>query len=203
MYKNIKKNLDLIFSLLLLLLISPALLIIAILVRINLGSPILFKQHRPGLNERIFIIYKFRTMTNATDQNGKPLPDKDRATKFGLFLRKKSLDELPELFNIFKGDMSFIGPRPLVVEYLPLYSEKERARHSIRPGITGLAQVNGRNHLGWDERFALDCEYVNKVSLMLDLKILFKTIPVVLKKEGFAEDETTIRKDLDEERKVK
>lgn len=203
MYKNIKKNLDLIFSLLLLLLISPALLIITILVRINLGSPILFKQYRPGLNEKIFIIYKFRTMTNATDQNGKLLPDKDRITKFGLFLRKKSLDELPELFNILKGDMSFIGPRPLVTEYLPFYSEKERARHNVRPGITGLAQINGRNYLGWDERFALDCEYVNKISLMLDLKIFFKTIPVVLKKDGFAEEATTIMKNLDEERSVK
>ncbi len=179
-----KRALDYIISLFALILLSPLLLSIAILVRINIGSPVLFKQKRPGRNEKIFTLYKFRTMTDECDKNGELLPDELRLTKFGKWLRSTSLDELPELFNILKGDMSLVGPRPLLVEYLPLYNEQQKRRHEVRPGLTGLAQVNGRNAISWEEKFRLDVEYVDSISLIGDLKIINKTIIKVFRREG-------------------
>jgi len=169
--KYFKRPLDFILSLIAIIVLSPVFIIIAILVRIKLGSPVIFKQDRPGLNEKIFTMYKFRTMTDERDENGELLPDSKRLTKFGRMLRSTSLDELPELFNILKGDMSFVGPRPLLVEYLPLYNEQQRRRHEVRPGLTGYAQVNGRNAISWEEKFKYDLEYVEKISFLLDLKI--------------------------------
>lgn len=161
----------------------PILLIIAILVRIKLGSPVLFRQDRPGKNEKIFKLYKFRTMTNQRDENGNLLSDDARITKFGRVLRSTSLDELPELLNIIKGDMAVIGPRPLLVEYLPYYTAEEHHRHDVRPGLTGWAQVNGRNAIhSWEERFQYDLEYVNQVTLAMDLKILISTVIKVIKR---------------------
>lgn len=157
-------------------------LIIAILVRINLGSPVLFKQDRPGKDEKIFKLYKFRSMSDARDENGDLLPDDVRLTKFGRFLRSTSLDELPEAFNIIKGDMSVIGPRPLLVEYLPYYSEQEKHRHDVRPGLTGLAQINGRNAGSWEEKFRYDLTYVTSITLVGDIMILVKTILKVVKR---------------------
>jgi len=167
-----------------LIVLSPVMLVIAILVRINLGSPVIFKQPRPGLNEKIFTLYKFRTMTDERDENGELLPDEQRLTPFGTWLRSTSLDELPELWNILKGDMSFVGPRPLLVEYLPLYNEQQRRRHIVRPGLTGLAQVSGRNAVSWEEKFLLDIEYINNITFWGDLAILAKTVLVVLRREG-------------------
>lgn len=161
--------------------------IIAILVRVKLGSPVIFAQDRPGKGEMIFKLYKFRTMTDEKDENGELLPDEIRLTKFGKFLRKTSLDELPEAFNIIKGDMSIIGPRPLLIQYLPYYTEKEKTRHSVCPGLTGLAQISGRNYLMWDERIALDVTYVEKITFINDLKILLKTIVKVIKRADVAE----------------
>jgi undecaprenyl phosphate N,N'-diacetylbacillosamine 1-phosphate transferase len=180
----LKRKMDFILSLIAILVLSPVLLIVAILVRVKLGSPILFKQKRPGLNEGIFMMYKFRTMTDETDGNGVLLPDSVRLTKFGRFLRSTSLDELPELFNIFKGDMSIIGPRPLLVQYLSLYNEHQKRRHEVRPGLSGLAQVNGRNAISWEEKFDLDIEYVNNVSFIGDWKIIILTIKKVFVREG-------------------
>lgn len=182
--KYVKRPMDFILSLLALLVLSPLLLGVAILVRFKLGSPILFKQERPGLNEKIFTMYKFRTMTNQLDENGNLLPDEIRLTKFGKFLRSTSLDEIPELFNILKGDMSIVGPRPLLVEYLKLYDEHQKRRHEVRPGLSGLAQVNGRNAISWDEKFNLDVEYVNNITFVGDLKIIFLTIKKVFIREG-------------------
>lgn len=179
-----KRPMDFLLSLIALILLSPVILIVAILVRIKLGSPIIFKQQRPGLNERIFNIYKFRTMTDKKDENGKLLPDEIRLTKFGKFLRSTSLDELPGLFNILKGDMSIVGPRPLLVIYLRYYSEEERKRHFVRPGLTGLAQVNGRNYMTWEDRFNFDLNYVEKVTLSKDLDIIFKTVIKVIKRSN-------------------
>lgn len=187
--RYIKRFLDIIFSFVLLVILSPVLLVIAIVVRSNLGSPVLFKQGRPGLNEKIFTIYKFRTMTGERDENGELLPNHLRLTRFGRALRSSSLDELPELLNVLKGDMSFIGPRPLLIEYLPLYNEQQRRRHEVRPGISGLAQVSGRNAITWEEKFKYDIEYVEKISFLLDLKIFVKTIIRVLKKEGINSSE--------------
>lgn len=185
MYRNfIKRLLDVIFSLLLLILLSPVFLILMILVKVKLGSPIFFKQERPGKDEKIFKLYKFRTMTDKKDEKGNLLPDEERLTSFGKLLRSTSLDELPELFNILKGEMSFIGPRPLLVEYLSLYNDDQKHRHDVRPGLTGLAQVEGRNLLSWEERFKLDVDYVNNLSFIQDIKIIFKTIKVVFKREG-------------------
>ena len=161
--KYIKRILDILISLTFIVLFSWLYLILVILVRIKLGSPVLFCQERPGYNEKIFKLYKFRTMTDKRDEKGNLLPDSERLTKFGSMLRSTSLDELPEMFNILKGDMSLIGPRPLLVEYLPYYTEEERLRHSVRPGLTGLAQVSGRNYLAWDKRLARDVEYVNHI----------------------------------------
>lgn len=185
MYKNfIKRFLDILFSLILLIVLSPILLVLMIIVRIKLGSPIFFKQERPGKDGKIFTLYKFRTMTDKKNEKGELLPDSERLTSFGKLLRSTSLDELPELINILKGDMSFIGPRPLLVEYLELYNEEQKHRHDVRPGLTGLAQVEGRNLLSWEERFKLDVKYVGNVSFINDIKIIFKTIGVVFKREG-------------------
>ena len=181
MQQSIKRGIDFILSLVGLILASPVLLIVAILVRMKLGSPIFFRQARVGLNGEIFEMIKFRTMKDAYDANGQPLPDSERLTSFGQFLRKTSLDELPELINVLKGDMSLVGPRPLLVEYLPLYSEEQMRRHNVRPGITGYAQVNGRNNISWAKKFELDIYYVNHFSLYLDIKILWQTVVKVIK----------------------
>lgn len=182
--KFLKRPMDFILSLLAIIVLSPILIIIAILVRVKLGSPVLFKQERPGLNERIFTLYKFRTMTDEKDEKGELLSDSVRLTKFGKILRSTSLDELPELFNILKGDMSIVGPRPLLVDYLPLYNSYQRRRHEVRPGLSGNAQVNGRNAISWEEKFSLDIEYVDNISFIGDWKIIFMTIKKVFIKEN-------------------
>lgn len=179
-----KRILDILLSGIALIVLSPIILIVGFLVRIKLGSPIIFKQERPGKSEKIFSMYKFRTMTDERDHNGEYLPDEIRLTKFGKMLRATSLDELPELWNILKGDMSIVGPRPLLVEYLPLYSEKQRKRHNVRPGLTGLAQVNGRNAISWEEKFDLDVYYVDKISFFNDLIIIIQTCKKVIKKKN-------------------
>ncbi len=185
MYKNgVKRIIDMALSLCGIIVLSPVYLVLWVLIRCKLGKPVLFTQERPGKKEKIFKLYKFRSMTDERDENGQLLPDEVRLTRFGKLLRSTSLDELPELFNILKGDMSLIGPRPLLVKYLPYYTEEERHRHDVRPGLTGLAQVNGRNALGWEERFAYDLEYVEKCSLIMDLKILGMTVGKVLKRTG-------------------
>ena len=179
-----KRILDILLSGIALIVLSPIILIVGILVRIKLGSPIIFKQERPGKSEKIFSMYKFRTMTDERDHNGEYLPDEIRLTKFGKILRATSLDELPELWNILKGDMSIVGPRPLLVEYLPLYSEKQRKRHNVRPGLTGLAQVNGRNAISWQEKFEYDYLYIEDYSFTKDINIIWHTIKKVLKHDG-------------------
>ncbi|EOS74317.1 MAG: sugar transferase [Lachnospiraceae bacterium] len=185
MYKNgAKRMLDMALSLCGIIVLSPVYLVLWVLIRCKLGKPVLFTQERPGKKEKIFKLYKFRSMTDERDENGQLLPDEVRLTRFGKLLRSTSLDELPELFNILKGDMSLIGPRPLLVKYLPYYTEEERHRHDVRPGLTGLAQVNGRNALGWEDRFAYDLEYVEKCSLLMDLKVLGMTVGKVLKRTG-------------------
>lgn len=186
--KCIKRLLDIVLSLFILILLSPVFLILAVLVRVKLGSPVLFLQERPGLHEKIFILYKFRTMTDARDAEGNLLPDRERLTSFGKFLRASSLDELPEFLNILKGDMSFIGPRPLLVSYLPYYTKEETLRHTVRPGLTGLAQVSGRNFLDWDRRLEKDVEYVKGLSLGMDLRVLMLTVKTVLGRSDVAED---------------
>ena len=182
--KYFKRPMDFILSLSAIIVLSPILLIVAVLVRIKLGSPVLFKQKRPGFNEKNFIMYKYRTMTDKRDEQGDLLRDNERLTKFGKFLRSTSLDELPELFNILKGDMSIIGPRPLLAEYLPLYNEHQKRRHEVRPGLSGLAQVSGRNAISWDEKLNLDVQYVDSISFIGDWKIIFITIKKVFKREG-------------------
>lgn len=179
-----KRPLDFTLALLALVMLSPVLLVVAVLVRIKLGSPILFTQQRPGKNERIFTIYKFRTMTDQKDEQGNLLPDSIRLTSFGKFLRSTSVDELPELFNILNGDMSIVGPRPLVPQYLPYYTKEESIRHAVRPGLTGLAQVNGRNHTTWENRLKDDITYVNKITATGDFAIIFRTFKKVFKREG-------------------
>lgn len=181
-----KRLFDIVISSLLLILLSPVLLVLSILVRITLGSPVLFRQVRPGLHGRPFTMYKFRTMTDERDIQGRLLPDEQRLTKLGRFLRSTSLDELPELFNVLKGDMSLVGPRPLLMEYLPLYTPEQARRHEVRPGITGWAQVNGRNAISWEEKFRYDVWYVDNWSFWLDIKILWMTIVSVLKREGIS-----------------
>ena len=182
--KLIKRPMDFILSLLAIIVLSPVIIVVAVLVRVKLGTPVLFKQQRPGLNEEIFKMYKFRTMTDERDQYGKLLPNEYRHTKFGKFLRSTSLDELPGLFNIIKGDMSIIGPRPLLVEYLPLYNSHQKRRHEVRPGLSGLAQAKGRNSLSWEEKFELDVEYVDNVNFINDLKIILLTLKKVFVREG-------------------
>ncbi len=188
-YKRyVKRPMDFILSLIAVFALSPLFIIVAILVRMKLGSPILFKQERPGLNEKIFLMYKFRTMTDKRDENGSLLPDDVRLTRFGKFLRSTSLDELPELINILKGDMSIIGPRPLLVQYLPLYNEHQKRRHEVRPGLSGLAQASGRNAISWEDKFNLDVEYVESVSFIGDWKIIFMTIQKVLIRDGISSE---------------
>ena len=183
-----KRFFDFILSLIAIIMLSPVYLIVIVLVRIKLGSPVFFTQKRPGKDEKIFKMYKFRTMTNEVDENGNLLPDDKRLTKFGKLLRSTSLDELPELFNILKGDMSIVGPRPLLVRYLPLYNEYQKHRHDARPGFTGWAQCNGRNSISWEEKFDLDVYYVNHITFLLDVKIIFKTVKTVLCREGISSE---------------
>ena len=185
--KYIKRGFDIICALLAIVAFCWLYAIIAILVRIKLGSPILFKQPRPGKDEKIFDLYKFRTMTDARDENGELLPDDARLTSFGKWLRSTSLDELPEAFNILKGDMSVIGPRPLLVRYLPYYTQEEKHRHDVRPGLSGWAQINGRNFITWEETFELDVEYVNNVSFMMDTKIIILSVVKVLKRSDITD----------------
>lgn len=185
--KFIKRTFDLLVALSAILLLWPVILIVALLVRIYLGNPIVFYQQRPGLHGKPFYIYKFRTMSLTCGENGELLPDQQRMTKLGYFLRNCSLDELPQLFNVLKGELSLVGPRPLLMEYLPLYSFEQARRHEVRPGITGWAQVNGRNALSWEERFKLDVWYVDNISLALDLKIIWMTCIKVLKRDGISE----------------
>ncbi len=189
MYRHfLKRFFDFTLSLIAIILLSPVFIIVAILIRTKLGSPVIFCQERPGKDEKLFKMYKFRSMTSETDEEGKLLPDEVRLTSFGKKLRSTSLDELPELFNILKGDMSIVGPRPLLVQYLPLYNDVQKHRHDVKPGFTGYAQVNGRNRISWEEKFDLDVEYVNNLSFLMDIKIIFKTIKVVLFKEGITSD---------------
>lgn len=199
--KYVKRVLDFILSLLALIVLSPVLLILFVLVRVKLGKPAIFKQERPGLNEKIFTLYKFRTMTDERDENGNLLPDEKRLTKFGKILRSTSLDELPELFNILKGDMSIVGPRPLAVRYLPYYNDEERHRHDTRPGLTGLAQINGRNALEWETRFEYDIKYVTNITFVNDCNLILKTVKKVFKKENVIVKEQNSLKDFDIYRK--
>lgn len=188
MYKKyIKRLLDFILSLIALIVLSPLMIIIYILVIIKLGKPGIFKQQRPGKDEELFTLYKFRTMTDEKDENGNLLPDSERLTRFGKILRSTSLDELPELINIIKGDMAIVGPRPLLVEYLPLYNKEQKHRHDVRPGLTGLAQINGRNSISWENKFNDDIEYIHNINFLYDTKIVLMTIIKVLKREGITQ----------------
>lgn len=195
--KYIKRVIDISASLIGIIVLLPIYIVVAILVKINLGSPIIFKQKRPGKDEKIFEMYKFRTMTDKRDSEGKLLSDKERLTSFGLLLRKTSLDEIPGLVNVLKGEMSLVGPRPLSIKYLPYYNENEKKRHNVRPGITGLAQVNGRNSLNWDKRFEHDIYYVNNITLIMDFKILLKTVKKVIIREGITVKEEEELLDFD------
>ena len=200
MYKLFfKRIIDIFLSVIFILLFWWLYIIIVILVRRKLGSPVIFRQKRPGLNEKIFTMYKFRTMTDEKDKEGNLLSDKDRLTKFGKFLRSTSLDEIPELWNVIKGEMSLVGPRPLLVSYLAKYNEYEKRRHEVRPGITGFAQVNGRNNTTWEDRFKNDIYYVENISFLLDLKIITKTILKVIKKSDINQSETETMKNFLEE----
>lgn len=199
--KYIKRLLDVVISGTVLFVCSPVIAVLAVLIRLKLGSPVFFCQKRPGKDERIFRIYKFRTMTNARDRKGRLLPDEKRLTEFGSFLRKSSLDELPELWNILKGDMSLVGPRPLLCSYLPYYTKRERLRHKVMPGLTGLAQVNGRNLLAWDERLELDAVYAEHVTFLGDMKILLQTVDKVFRGTDVAVDTASVETNLAEERK--
>lgn len=198
-----KRPLDALLSTGAIIVLSPIWIIVAILVRIKLGSPVLFTQDRPGKDEKIFKLYKFRTMTDERDEKGELLPDDQRLPVFGQKLRSTSLDELPELLNIIKGDMSIIGPRPLLVQYLPYYTETEKHRHDVRPGLSGLAQVNGRNLVKWDQRLAMDVEYVNKITFIGDASIVLRTIKKVYAKEDIVADTVTVEPYLDEVRRGK
>ena len=201
--KYIKRLTDIVCALLAITVFSPIYILVAVLVRVKLGSPIIFKQARPGLNEKIFTLYKFRTMTEKKDENGNLLPDDIRLTKFGRLLRKTSLDELPEAFNILKGDMSIVGPRPLLVSYLPYYTEEERHRHDVRPGLTGLAQVNGRNFVNWDNRLAFDIDYVKNITFCNDVYIIFQTAFKFIKRQDIAVDTNKVEPNFAEERRKK
>lgn len=201
--KYIKRMLDFILSLIALIVLSPLMIIIGILVRIKLGRPVIFKQKRPGKNEKIFTLYKFRTMTDEKDEQGNLLADEKRLTKFGKFLRSTSLDELPELWNILKGEMAIVGPRPLLVEYLPLYNEEQKHRHDIKPGLTGLAQISGRNAIQWEEKFKEDIEYVNNITFIQDTKIILKTFIKVFKKDGINQEGNATMKKFEGTKKEK
>ena len=182
--KYIKRPLDCFLATLALIILSPVLGVIALLVRIKLGTPVLFAQERPGKEEKIFKLYKFRTMTDETDEHGEPLPDEIRLTKFGKILRATSLDELPELINIIRGDMAVVGPRPVLVKYLPYYTEEQKHRHDVRPGLTGYAQVHGRNSVSWDDKFIMDVRYTSRITFLGDMKIIMRTVIKVIKREG-------------------
>lgn len=199
--KYFKRLFDIVFSLTFILCFWWLYIIVALLVRVKLGSPVIFKQDRPGLDEKIFTMYKFRSMTDARDRDGNLLSDAERLPRFGKILRSTSLDEIPEMFNVLKGDMSIIGPRPLLIKYLPYYTQEERNRHKVRPGITGWAQVNGRNLLTWDKRLAKDIEYEREVSFYFDIKVIFLTLKKVIKKEDVVVINDLEFKDLDVERK--
>lgn len=186
--KYVKRLIDFLLSLIAVIILSPVMLVTALLVRIKLGSPVIFCQKRPGKDGKIFSMYKFRSMTSEKDENGNLLPDEVRLTGFGKKLRATSLDELPELFNILKGDMSIVGPRPLLVSYLERYNEEQKHRHDVKPGLTGLAQVNGRNAISWEDKFAYDVEYVKQVSFWNDLKIIFLTIHSVVRRDGISSE---------------
>ena len=201
--KYFKRPLDFCCGLAAVLVFGWLYIIIAVLVRIKLGSPVLFTQDRPGKNEKVFKLYKFRTMTDEKDVNGNLLPDEIRLTKFGKMLRATSLDELPEAFNIIKGDMSIIGPRPLLVSYLPWYTEKEKHRHDVRPRLSGLAQVNGRNFIDWDHRLEFDVQYVEKITFLGDIRIIFQTVFKFIKKQDIAVDTNKVEPNFAEERKIK
>lgn len=201
--KYIKRLLDIVISLVALVVLSPVLLVLAILVRCKLGAPVIFHQERPGYHEKIFKLCKFRTMTDERDEEGNLLPDSVRLTKFGRILRATSLDELPELWNILKGDMSIIGPRPLLISYLPYYTVEERLRHTVRPGLTGLAQVSGRNLLDWDKRFATDVTYVKNLTFAMDVKIFFLTIKKVFVREDIEVDTNQVEGNFAEIRKAR
>jgi undecaprenyl phosphate N,N'-diacetylbacillosamine 1-phosphate transferase len=194
--KYIKRMLDFILSLIALICLSPVLLIVSILVRTKLGSPIIFKQQRPGKNEKIFTLYKFRTMTDEKDENGKLLPDSQRLTKFGKFLRSTSLDELPELINIIKGDMAIVGPRPQLIRDMLFMNNEQRKRHAVRQGLTGLAQVNGRNNISWEEKLNYDLEYIKKITFFTDMKIILKTVLKVFKKDDINTEGMDTAEDL-------
>ncbi|WP_461205044.1 sugar transferase [Clostridium sp. DL1XJH146] len=196
----LKRIIDFIGALCAFILLSPLFLVVAVFVLICLGRPIIFKQKRPGRNEKIFTIYKFRTMTEELDGNGHLLKDSLRLNKCGSFLRATSLDELPQLFNIIKGDMAIVGPRPLLIRYLPFYTKEEKLRHTLRPGLTGLAQISGRNNLSWDERLAFDIQYVKNIGFKFDIMIIFKTVLKVIKKDGVLVLEEDNLNDLDIER---
>lgn len=200
--KYIKRLLDILLSGCGLILLSPVLLVTAVLVRCKLGSPVIFCQERPGKDEKIFRLYKFRTMNNLKDEQGNLLPDEIRLTKFGKLLRSTSLDELPELWNIFKGDMSIVGPRPLLVKYLPLYNEEQKHRHDVRPGLTGWAQVNGRNAISWEEKFLLDVWYVQHLSFCLDVKTVFLTVKKVFCREGISSETAVTMEEFKGERET-
>ena len=192
MYPSFLKRLfDLCFSVFVLLLLSPIILLLVLVILLKLGTPILFTQYRPGLNGRIFKIYKFRSMNDHKDKNGQLLPDMERLTPFGMFLRRSSLDELPALLNVIKGEMSLVGPRPLLVQYLPLYNEEQKKRHQVKPGITGWAQVNGRNTISWAKKFEYDVWYVHHLSFRLDIRILYLTVIKVIKSEGIDSSRST------------
>lgn len=191
--RYIKRLIDFILSAIAIIVLSPVLTIVAMLVRCKIGSPVIFKQERPGLNEKVFTMYKFRTMTDEKDENGELLSDEIRLTKFGELLRSTSLDELPELFNILKGDMAIVGPRPLLVKYLPLYNNEQKKRHLVKPGITGYAQINGRNSISWEKKFDLDIFYIKNICLILDSKIFFATIKTVFSRDGInSENDATM-----------
>jgi len=198
----IKKPMDFQLSLLALIILSPVLIVVAILVRVKLGSPVIFNQPRPGKNEKIFNLYKFRTMTNQKDSNGQLLPDSVRLTKFGKFLRSTSLDELPSLLNILKGDLSVVGPRPLLVQYLPLYNEQQSRRHEVRPGLTGLAQVNGRNAISWERRFEYDVKYVDNIKLLTDITVILLTIKKVFIREGISSSDSVTMSNFEGNKKI-
>ena len=194
--RYIKRIIDLILSLIAIIILSPVIIVTSILVAIKLGRPVIFKQQRPGLDEKIFTMYKFRSMTDERDENGELLPDEVRLTRFGKKLRATSLDELPELFNILKGDMAIVGPRPLLVSYLPLYNDFQKQRHFVKPGITGSAQINGRNAISWEEKFEFDVEYIKNINLFLDIKIVLLTVKTVLLKEGINSESNVTMEDF-------
>ena len=198
----IKRILDFILAAFALIILSPVILIVWCLVKIKLGSPAIFKQERPGLNGKVFRLYKFRTMTDERDENGELLPDEIRLTKFGKRLRSTSLDELPELWNIIKGDMSIVGPRPLLVRYLPLYNERQARRHEVRPGFTGLAQVKGRNSISWEEKFEWDVQYVDNITFWGDVKIVLNTVKVVLKRDGISSETSATMEEFKGEKPI-